>query len=146
MGQGLMFLACCFFLVLLVPLLLFLLTYVYRLACTLSGLPKPSVISATGVMLVTVVSVGVAESIMGWAVEESCASAGLPRWEAGVITFFLALPVDLLISSAIHARLTSMRFGKAIEVWFIQRLIYLVILAAIVFVAALYVLIKQMNG
>ena len=143
--QGLMFLACCFFLVLLVPLILFLLTYVYRLACALSGLPKPSVLSATGVMLVTVVSVGVAESIMGWAVESTCANAGLPRWEAGVIAFFLALPVDLVISSAIHAGLMNMRFGKAIEVWFIQRLIYLVVIAAVVFVAALYVLVKQLN-
>jgi hypothetical protein len=144
--QGLVFIACCFFLVFLIPLLLFLLTYVYRLACVLSGLPKPSVLSAAGVMLVTVVSVGVAESVMGYVVEVSCASAGLPRWEAGVITFFLALPVDLVISSAIHAGLMAMRFGKAIEVWFIQRLIYLLILAAVVFVAALYVLIRGMNG
>lgn len=143
--QGVMFLACCFVLVLLIPLVLFLLTYVYRLSCSLSGLPKPSVLSAAGVMMVTVVSVGVAESIMGWAVEASCANAGLPRWEAGVITFFLALPVDLVIASAIHAGLTNMRFGKAIEVWFIQRLIYLVVLAAVVFVAALYVLVKQLN-
>ena len=137
---GLLLLACCFLAVLLVPLILFLLTYVYRLACVLCGLPRPSVLTASGVMMVTIVSVALAESIMGAVVELSCDAAGLPRWEAGVITFFLFLPIDLVISSGIHAGLMGIRFGKGIEVWFVQMLIYLSIAVAITFMSVLVVL------
>jgi hypothetical protein len=144
--QGLLFIACCFLLFLFVPVLLFLLTYVFRQSCVLCGLPKPSVLGAAGIMLVTVVSVGVAESVMGEIVRLAGERAGLPRWESGIVTFFLALPIDLLISSAIHAGLMGIRFGKGIEVWFVQRLIYLTLLAAVVFVAAVVYLIRTMNG
>jgi hypothetical protein len=143
---GLLLLACCFLAILLIPLVLFLLTYVYRLACVLCGLPKPSVLTASGVMMVTIVSVALAESIMGAIVELSCDAAGLPRWEAGVITFFLFLPIDLVISSGIHAGLMGIRFGKGIEVWFVQRLITLALIAAVVFVAALVVLVQNLGG
>ena len=142
---GLLLLACCFLAILLIPLVLFLLTYVYRLACVLCGLPKPSVLTASGVMMVTIVSVALAESIMGAVVELSCDAAGLPRWEAGVITFFLFLPIDLVISSGIHAGLMGIRFGKGIEVWFVQRLIQLSIVAAVAFVAAIVVLIQNLG-
>ncbi|HJZ58443.1 MAG TPA: hypothetical protein VKE74_26105, partial [Gemmataceae bacterium] len=90
--QPLLFLVCCFFLILLVPVILFAITYVYRLSCSLCGLPKPSVLTAAGVMLVTWVSILVAESIMGKIVEYSCEQAGLPRWEAWFIFFFLFFP------------------------------------------------------
>jgi hypothetical protein len=136
---------CCVVGILLIPLILFLLTYVYRLACVLCGLPRPSVLNASGVMLVTVVSVALAESVMGAVVELSCKSAGLPGWEAGVIIFFLILPIDLVISSGVHAGLMGIRFGKGIEVWFVQRLIYLSLLAAIAFIAALVVLIQNLG-
>jgi hypothetical protein len=144
--QGLLFIACCFLLFLFVPVLLFLLTYVFRQACVLCGLRKPSVLGAAGIMLVTVVSVGVAESVMGEIVRLTGEQAGLPRWESGIVTFFLALPIDLVISAAIHAGLMGIRFGKGIEVWFVQRLIYLALIAAAVFVAAVVYLIQTMNG
>lgn len=143
--QGLLLIFCCAFAILLIPLTLFLLTYVYRLACVLCGLPRPTVLNASGVMLVTVVSVALAESVMGAIVEVACKTAQLPVWEAGVIIFFLVLPIDLVISSGIHAGLMGIRFGKGIEVWFVQRLIYLSLLAAIAFVAAIIVLIQNLG-
>jgi hypothetical protein len=141
----LLLVACCVFTVLLIPLTLFLLTYVYRLSCVLCGLPRPTVLNASGVMLVTVVSVALAESVMGAVVDVACKSAGLPGWEAGVIIFFLILPIDLVISSGIHAGLMAIRFGKGIEVWFVQRLIYLSLAAAVAFVAAIVVLIQNLG-
>ena len=90
-------------------------------------------------------SVGLAESVMGAVVELSCKSAGLPGWEAGVIIFFLVLPIDLVISSGVHAGLMGIRFGKGIEVWFVQRLIYLSLVAAVAFVAAIVVLIQNLG-
>jgi hypothetical protein len=136
---------CCVLGVLLIPLVLFLLTYVYRLSCVLCGMARPSVLNASGVMLVTVVTVALAESIMGAFVEFACQAARLPPWEAGVIIFFLVLPIDLVISSGVHAGLMGVRFGKGIEVWFVQRLIYLSLVAAIAFVAALVVLIQNLG-
>src|SRR5262249_35532659 len=130
-------LACCFFLVLIVPVVLFLFTYIFRQACALCGLPKPSVLAAFGIMLVIRLSTTISEAIVELVVAESCRAAGLPRWEIGIIVIFLFLPVDLLISAGLHAALMNIRFGKGIEVWFVQWLIILSIVVAVVFVVAL---------
>ena len=119
-------LACCFA-VLLIPIILFVFTSVFRQACVLSGLPRPSVAVATGVMLLIRVSTTICEAVLNEVVQSSCRAAGLPRWEAGIIVFFLLMPVDLIISAALHAALMNVKFGKGIEVWFIQMLIYLAV-------------------
>lgn len=141
--QPVVVLLCCFFLILLLPAILFAITYVYRLSCSLCGLPRPAILPAAGVVLVTWVSILVAESIMGSIVEYSCQQAGLPRWEAGVIFFFLFFPVDLVIASTIEAGLMGVKVGKGIELWFVQRLIYLSIAVAIAFIAILVVLARN---
>ncbi len=141
--QAAFVLVCCFFLILLLPVILFVATYTYRVSCSLCGLRKPTVLTASGVMLVRFVSLLVAESIVGKIVELGCEEGGLPRWEAGVIFFFLFFPVDLLICSTIEAGLMGLQVGKAIEVWFIHRLIYLCILAVAVFVGVIIFLINK---
>jgi hypothetical protein len=138
-------LACCFFLILLLPAILFIATYIFRVSCRLCGLRQPSVLNSAGIMFVSWVSVVIAETILRLIVEASGRAAALPQWESGIITFFLALPVDLVISSGLHAGLMGIRFGKGIEVWFVQRLIQLSIVAAIVFVAALVILAHNGN-
>ena len=120
-------LACCFFAVLLVPVLLFVFTSVFRQSCVLCGLPRPSVATAAGVLLLIRVGTTVSEAVLNAVVQQSCQAAGLPRWEAGIIVFFLLLPVDLLISAALHSALMNIKFGKGIEVWFVQMLMYLAI-------------------
>jgi hypothetical protein len=142
-GNQVVVLLCCFFLILLLPVILFAITYVYRLSCTLCGLPKPAVLPAAGVVLVTWVSILIAETIMGSVVEYTCDKAGLPRWEAGVIFFFLFFPVDLVIASTIEAGLMGVKVGKGIELWFVQRLIYLSIAVAVAFVAVIVVLVRN---
>ena len=134
---------CCFFLILLLPVILFAITYVYRLSCSLCGLPKPAVLPAAGVVLVTWVSIAIAESIMGAVVEYVAQQGGLPRWEAGVIFFFLFFPVDLVIASTIEAGLMGLKVGKGIELWFVQRLIYLSIAVAVALVAVVVVLARN---
>ncbi len=129
-------LACCFFLVLLIPIGLFLLTSVFRQACVLCGLPRPSVGTATGVMLLIWVSKTASQAVMDVIVVEVCLQAGVPRWEAGIVVGFLFLPIDLLISAALHAGLMNIKFGKGVEVWFVMMLIYLSVFAVAGFVAA----------
>jgi hypothetical protein len=137
---------CCFFLVLLVPVFLFLVTHVYRTACVWCGLPRPTVLNAAGVMLVSWICLLIAEAVMGKVVEVSCDRAGLPRWEAGVIVFFLLFPIDLVLSSAIHAGLAGIRFGKGIEVWFVQRLIQLGFVVAVLIVALVVLVVRAVAG
>ncbi|MCE9566803.1 MAG: hypothetical protein K8U57_32760 [Planctomycetes bacterium] len=133
----LVLLGCCFALVLLIPVGLFVLTSVFRQACVLCGLPRPSVGTATGVMLLIWVSKTASQAVMDVIVLEACRAAGVPQWEAGIIIVFLFLPIDLLISAALHAGLMNIKFGKGVEVWFVQMFIYLSVFAAAGIVAAI---------
>ena len=135
-------LICCFLFFLLLPVGLFLFTYIFRQSCVLSGLPKPSVIVAAGHLFLITIAQFFADLIMVSLVEWGCHKAAVPQWEARIIIFFLFLPIDLVISSSIHAGLMGIKFGKGVEVWFVQRLIYLSIAAAIAFVAAIVFLIR----
>ena len=136
----------CFFLVLLVAVFLFLFIYIFRQSCALSGLPKPSFATAAGVILLIRLSTTVSETIMELIVRESCDVAGLPGWESGLIVFFLLFPIDLLISAGLHSGLMNIKFGKGIEVWFVQWLMILSIVAAITFVIGMFNLVNQLNG
>ena len=135
---------CCFFLLMMVPVALFLLTFIYRWSCSLCGLPKPTVLVASGIMFVAWLSLVMAVGVLRVLVHEGCAAVGLPRWEAGIIVFLLALPIDLLISAGIESGLMGVPFGKGVEMWYTQRLIQLSIVAAIGLVAGLVVLIQQL--
>ena len=137
---------CCFAIVLLVPVGLFLATYIFRLSCRLCGLPQPGVLVAAGKMFVSWVALAAAIAVLRTCVHAACDAAGVPHWEAQLATWLLALPVDLVISSSIHAGVTHIHYGKAVEVWFVQRLIQLSILVAVLFVAALVYLVQAMNG
>ncbi len=134
MGNLAVLIACCVFSLLLLPVVLFLLTYIFRLACVLCGLPKPSVLAAAGIMMINFVADAIALTILEQVVHAVAGAVGVPRWEAWIITRFLDLPVDLAISSGLHAAVMGIKFGKGIEVWFVQRLIQLGIVAACVLV------------
>ncbi len=135
---------CCFFVLMMVPVALFLLTFIYRWSCALCGLPKPTVLVASGIMFVAWLSLVMAIGVLRVVVFEAYSAAGLPQWEARIIVFLLALPIDLLISAGIESGLMGVRFGKGVEMWYTQRLIQLSIIAAIGFVVALVVLARQL--
>jgi hypothetical protein len=141
-GAPAVLLVCCFLLVLLVPVVLFLFTYIFRLACALCGLARPTVLAAAGIMSVNFVADAIALTVLEEVVWFGAQAVGVPRWESWIVTRFLDLPVDLAISSGLHAGLMGIRFGKGLEVWFVQRLIQLSIVAAVVFVGVLVYLIQ----
>ena len=134
----------CFLLLMMVPAGLFLVTFIYRWSCRLCGLPKPTVLVAAGIMFVTWLSLVMAIGVLEVIVYEACTAAGLPRWEAGIVLFLLALPIDLLISSSIESGLMGVRFGKGVEMWYTQRLIQLSILSAVGLVIGVAVLVQQL--
>lgn len=131
---------CCVFTLMLLPVVLFLLTYIFRLACVLCGLPKPSVLAASGIMLINFVADAVAFAVLETVVHELTTLAGVARWEAWFIARFLDMPVDLAISAGLHAAVMGIKFGKGIEVWFVQRLIQLGIVAACALVWVIFLL------
>src|SRR5256885_1314886 len=99
----------CLFVLMLLPLALFLVTFIYRWSCVLCGLPKPTVMVAAGIMFVAWLSLVMAVGVLRAIVHEACSAAGLPKWEAGIIVFLLALPIDLLISAGIESGLMGAR-------------------------------------
>jgi hypothetical protein len=121
-------------------LAIYLITFLFRYACVLCGLPKPSMWTAFGMLVLIWICKTVAEAIMKKTVDECCQHWGIPPWEGWLITFFLFLPIDLLISASLHAAFMGIRIGKGIEVWFVQMLMLGAIIAAIVGVAAIYLL------
>jgi hypothetical protein len=141
--NALAFIFCCFFILMMVPVTLFLVTFIYRWSCVLCGLPKPTVLVASGIMFVAWLSLLMAVGVLRAVVHEACTAAGLPRWEAGIIVFLLALPMDLLISAGIESGLMGVRFGKGVEMWYTQRLIQLSIVVAIGFVVGVVLLIRH---
>ena len=143
--NALAFLCCCVFVLMMVPVALFLLTFIYRWSCVLCGLPKPTVLVASGIMFVAWLSLVMAVAVLETFVHEVCALAGLPRWEARIIVYLLALPLDLLISAGIESGLMGARFGKGVEMWYTQRLILLSILAAVGLVIGVVLLIRQLG-
>jgi hypothetical protein len=139
-GAGLFI--CCFLVFLVVPTILFVLIYIFRLSCVLCGLPKPTVLAAAGIISVNFVADAIALSILEHVVWSVAKAINVPRWESWLVTRFLDLPVDLAISAGLHAGLMGIKFGKGIEVWFVQRLIQLSIIAAIVFIGVIIYLVQ----
>src|SRR5262245_18330423 len=103
----------CLCLIASLPVLLFLLTYIFRLSCRLCGLPTPGVLISAGKMFVSWVTWAIVVAILRECVHAICRAAGVPQWEAGLATWLLALPLDLVISSGVHAGIQRIRYGKA---------------------------------
>lgn len=100
---------------------------------------------AAGIMFVAWLSLVMAVGVLREIVHTVAAAMGLPRWEARILMFLLALPVDLVVSASIESGLMGVRFGKGVEIWYTQRLIQLTILAAIGLIAGIIVLVQQLT-
>jgi hypothetical protein len=112
----------------------------FQLACAMAGVPRPTFFRAAFVIGCTFVVWSFVEAALVGIVQAVYRDLNYPMWESGLVTFFLSLPIDLVISSVVHAKLLRMRFGKAVEVWFAHRLILLTIVMAAAGVAAVAVL------
>jgi hypothetical protein len=127
-GQLLILLLCAgaFLLLVLMAWVLF-----FRLSCRLCKLPPPSLLRSIGIVVLTFVIASIGEGILAAGVRGAYRGFGWPRWETGFVTFFLGLPVDMVVNAGVHAGMMKLPFGKGIEVWFVQRvLLFSVILLA----------------
>lgn len=119
---------------------------VFRVACGLCRVPQPGVAATAGMVAVLLVVPAVVDGVFGAVLYEVYTAAGYPLWEAGVVQFFLALPAHMAICSAIHARMVGVRVGRALGVWLVEKLLKLVLLAAVVGVVVALVLVARANG
>lgn len=113
---------------------------IFQIACSMARAPRPSFPRAASVLMTTFFIWSLAEGALAATVHAIYVRLQYPPWEAGLVTFFLGLPVDLVITSGIHAALLRLSFGKAVEVWFAHRLILLTLAMALAGVFAIIAL------
>ncbi len=93
----------------------------FRLSCALARLPRPSVPRSVGIVFAVALAVSVAEGLLGVGVTEAYLAGGYPLWEAGLVGFFLGLPLHMLVCAYIHSRMAGIRFDDGIAVWMIEK-------------------------
>lgn len=92
-------------------------------SCRLAGLPKPKLIVAIGVVIATAFVWFVVEAVFLAALQKVYAFAGFPPWEVWLVGLFAGLPVSLAAGTLLHMLLLRVPSHKAVQVWFIERLI-----------------------
>ena len=98
-----------------------------RLACRIARVNPRTVFKSVGLVLASLFVGAVAEGALGWGVERAYSAGGFPIWEAGLVGFFLGLPVHMLLISFLHAKMMRVTFGEAMSVWFVDKAMKLAI-------------------
>lgn len=130
---------CCVFVVI-IPIALAIGATILRAACSFVGVRQPDFMKAMGIVLL----VGIVTSIVNFTIQvgmgvllgASFAARGPgPAPEAlkavQLISTFVCLPVDALITGALYVPLLETTFGKGLLVWLMQFLIGIAIAIAI---------------
>ena len=111
--------------------ILFFAVVIFQIACKWCGLERPNTFTAAGIVFISWIVWAIFEGIMIAILQELYRAAGYPPWEARIVGFFLGLPCHMLVTTGLHIGLMRVKFGKAIEVWFIQQLILFSIVLSI---------------
>lgn len=118
---------------------------VFRVACLLSRLPQPGFVRTAGMVSVLLVVPGVIDAVTYAVLQKAYRAGGYPLWEAGVVQFFVALPVHMGVCSLIHAKMVGLHVGDAVGVWFVEKLLKLFLLGAVAAVVGGILLIAQLK-
>jgi hypothetical protein len=117
----------------------------FRLACRLADVPHPGMVRTVGIVLLLLAVPTVADGLLAAVLAETYLAAGYPLWEAGIVEVFIALPVHMVLCSAIHARMMNIRVAEGLTVWFVEKLLKLGLLLAAAGVVAV-LLLARANG
>ena len=98
-----------------------------RLACRIARVNPRTVFRSVGLVLAALFIGALAEGMLGWGVERAYSLGGYPIWEAGLVGFFLGLPVHMLLISALHSKMMRVTFGEGMAVWFVDKAMKLAI-------------------
>jgi hypothetical protein len=119
---------------------------VFRLACRLARVSVPSPARTLGLTFAILFAAFLAEGLLAALVERAYTLGGFPLWEAGLVGFFLGLPVHMLLASAIHAKMTGNSIGEALGVWFVEKSMKLALVTVAAGMVGLAVLVQRVNG
>jgi divalent metal cation (Fe/Co/Zn/Cd) transporter len=103
----------------------------FRLSCRLCKMDPPGVLQTIGIVILTLIASFIVDGILAWIVRAVYIRSNMPIWESGIATFFLGLPVDMLINAGIHAKVMDISMGRGIEVWFVQRVLLMLVFGII---------------
>ena len=115
----------------------------FRFSCILCDVPRPGVMKSVGIVLLLLIVPAITDGFQTAVLIEVYRSTDYPLWEAGVVDFLLALPVHMVICSALHARTMRIRVREGLAVWFVEKIVKLAMLSAIAGVVALLVLARE---
>jgi hypothetical protein len=113
---------------------------VFRISCALCKVPQPGVARTFGIVFLLLAVPAVVDGIFGGILIEVYKATEYPLWEAGLVQFFLALPVHMAICSAIHAKTVGIHVGQGVAVWMVEKLLKLALLVAVVGIITVLVL------
>jgi hypothetical protein len=113
---------------------------VFRIACALCKVPQPTVARTFGIVFLLLVVPAFVDGVFGGVLIEVYKATEYPLWEAGLVQFFLALPIHMAICSLIHAKTVGVRVGQGVAVWLVEKLLKLALLVAVAGIITLLVL------
>lgn len=100
-----------------------------RLACRIARVNPRTVFRSIGLVLASLFVGALAEGVLGWGVERAYSLGGFRDkiWEAGLVGFFVGLPVHMLVISFLHAKMMQVKFSEGMSVWFVDKAMKLAI-------------------
>jgi hypothetical protein len=100
-----------------------------RLACKIARVNPRTVFRSIGLVLASLFIGALAEGVLGWGVERAYSLGGFRDkiWEAGLVGFFVGLPLHMLLISFLHAKMMRVTFGEGLSVWFVDKAMKLAI-------------------
>jgi hypothetical protein len=98
-----------------------------RLACRIARVNPRTVFRSVGLVLASLFVGAIAEGALGWGVERAYSAGGFPLWEAGLVGFFLGLPVHMLLISGLHSKMMRVTYAEGLSVWFVDKAMKLAI-------------------
>ena len=118
---------------------------IFRVACGICHLEQPGFFRTMGVLsaikFIPWIVIGLLSGVLYAAYEK----ANYPIWEAGIVWFLLALPIQMVMCGFIHARIMNIRFGEGVSVWFVEKTLKAVLLLALVGIISLFILFGRGN-
>jgi hypothetical protein len=101
----------------------------FRFSCRVAKVTLPAPLRIISVVFVSIVIGLVTASVLAGLIERAYSLGGFPIWEVSLVGVFVELPVHMLLVSAMHSRMTGIGFRDALSVWFVEKLIKLIMLA-----------------
>jgi hypothetical protein len=119
---------------------------VFRLACRIARANQPTAGRTIAMTFAVVLTVFIAEGVLAAVVKQAYTFGGFPLWEAGLVGFFLGLPVHMALASVIHAKMMSVTLGEAVGVWFVEKSMKLSFMVVGAGLVGVFIFAQRWNG